>query len=331
MELGGGEDVTLGGEETRTFTTDSISLEEIGGTPASVSIRASEEPVPVFTTHRLVLTGEIGVDFKVVFPDEKMARNTWVDFVVDDGRKSTMKVSEAVKDQTTENAWMFTCYVNALEIGDTITAVLHYGDNQVLTNAYSVLDYCTAIRTAESGTFSQKLLDLVNALQDYGSYLQKSGWTDGKEHRSVPNIAVLDTKSINAAKKGVYKQSPVQKLSGTGIDSVKFSLTLNEATKINAFFKPRTGVTVTSPEAEEVEISGETYYRIRTDMIGARSLGNVYTITARTSRGTEASLQVSAMSYDKNVLDTKSMSTDNKYAMTAFYNYYAKAIAYVGS
>ncbi len=324
------DSLVLGSEEKRTLTSGEISLEEIEGTPASVAIRASNEPSPQFKGHAMVLTSEIGVRFKVIFPDAAMAKNASVSFLAADGRKGEMAISEATKDDKVENAWWFTAYINALELGDAITATLHYGDHQVLTDVFSGMDYCSSVKEHPELPNGAKLQALVKALQNYGYYLQKSGWTDGKDHTPLEPAEELGSANVTAAKKAVSKLAPVKKLTGTGIGDVMFSLTLNEATKINAFFKPNKGVTVTTEEAGKVTISGETYYKVTSDKISARNLGKNYTLAVTTSKGRTATLQVSAMSYVKNVLDSKSMNDAKKYAMTAFCEYYTKAIAYAG-
>ena len=158
-----------------------------------------------------------------------MAKNASVSFLSADGRKGEMAISEATKDDKVENAWWFTAYINALELGDAITATLHYGDHQVLTDVFSGMDYCSYVKEHPELPHGAKLQALVKALQNYGYYLQKSGWTDGKDHTPLEPAEELGSANVTAAKKAVSKLTPVKKLTGTGIGDVMFSLTLNEA------------------------------------------------------------------------------------------------------
>ena len=162
VEINGGAPVALGSEETGTFTAD-IDLEGIEGTPASVSLRGSEEEVPEFVGHALVLSGEIGVKFRVDFKNERLAKNARISFSAADGRTSSMSIAEATQDDENENSYWFTCYVNALENDDKITAALRFGDDQVINDEYSVMDYCRYVQT-NSADFSPRLLELVNAI-----------------------------------------------------------------------------------------------------------------------------------------------------------------------
>ena len=129
------------------------------------------------------------------------------------------------------------------------------------------------------------------------------------------------------AKNGVADKGIVKELGSSGIGSVMFSLTLNAQTRINISVRANNGVSITSSDCKPVSIGGKTYYQFTTDYIGAGNLGLGYPVTIDTDRGV-AVITASAMSYVRSVLNSSSMSTEKKYAMTAFYDYCVAAENY---
>ena len=283
------------------------------------------EAAPVFNAHALVLCEEIGVKFRVAFPAGFDTTGVYMDFQVADGRKSTVTWNQSTADGS--DARWFVCKVNALELGDNIVATLHYGTNKTVTDEFSAVQYCQYVQT-HSTDYTAELLSLVNALRDYGYYMQQSGWTDGKTHTDITAASTLNEGSIAAAQSDLAGFGVVKHLEGTGIASAQYSLTLNTQTMINVFFKPEDGVTITSPGLTETTLSDGTYYQFTTDLINTGNLGRMYTASVETSLGQTAEIQVSAMSYVKAVLDSDAFNLQKKLAMTAYYNYYAAAIDY---
>jgi hypothetical protein len=171
----------------------------------------------------------------------------------------------------------------------------------------------------------------VDALQDYGHYMQQSGWTDGKTHTAVAAVNALDADDISAAQTGVSGKAIVKDLGTSDVEDIMFALTLNEKTVINVFGLPAEGKTIDSAAGAWANgtqvIGGKTYYRYDTDKIGPRKLGNNYTVTLRTEAG-NATVQVSAMSYVYSVLNSGTFTEAKQLAMTAYYNYFAAAAAY---
>ena len=175
-----------------------------------------------------------------------------------------------------------------------------------------------------------KLLGLVNALQAFGFYMQGSGWTDDKEsHTPIPTPAAeLDESDIGTALDGVSDKVIRKNLTGSGIEDVKFALTLNAQTVIRISVKPAEGVTILSSGYKKRTIDNEIYYQFTTPKIGAGKLGTDYTITVETSEGT-ATVTASAMSYVYAILNSQSFTTEKQLAMTAYYYYYAAAAEYI--
>ena len=335
-----GDTVTLTVTPDAGYTLDTLTVmqgeTEVAVTNNQFTMPAGDVTVnatfklsgPVINGHNLVLSGEIGVMFKVTLPEDFDGTGSYMDFVLSDTRAETMAIADAKKEG---NSYWFTCYVNALELADTITATYYYG-TETVSNTYSVMYYISAAKAAYPSNTA--LMNLVNALQNYGHYMQVSGWTDDKaSHTTIAEASSLVQNDIDAARNGVEgMEIQKQDLDKAGIDDVMFSLTLNAETKINIFVKLKDGVTLTSPgNYKAVTIGSETYYQLTSEKIGAGNLGITYTFTITTSLDT-AKVKASAMSYVHAVVKSGSSFIDSKQlAMTAYYNYYKAAIAYVVS
>lgn len=277
--------------------------------------------------HRMQLDSEIGVGFKVntndAISEEKNAM--YVTFSVSDGRTGRMNFADAAKEKSDE--YWFTGYINALELADEITATLHLANGSTITNTYSAMEYFAAVKSAYPD--NEELKALVDSLQDYGYYLQHSGWTDGNEHEAIANVLTLNEDDIDEASSAVSGYAFTKNLAGSGIVNAKYSLTFNSKTVIDIYVKPDDGVTILSPYSGTTIIGGETYYVFKTDKIVASRLNIVQNITVTTSEG-EATFSVAPLSYVRSVLNSD-LAEAKKYAVVAFNNYYVKVDAYAAT
>jgi len=282
---------------------------------------------PVFYRHALVLSGEIGVKFRISFPEGFDSTGCYMDFTASDGRHSivTFDNAETINDSTDI---YFTFFINALELAEDITATLHYGNDKTIEDHYSAMIYIQYV--CENMATNESLVNLVTALHTYGYYLQNSGWTDDKDsHVAIPIPAKqLTYTDIASATNGVNDKGVTKDLGESGISRVKLSIMLNEMTVIKVLVKPADdSVIITTPGYTQVEIGNETYYQFETDGIGARNLGNNYTITIETNKGT-ATVTASVMSYVKIALNSGSLSEAKLFTLAAFYQYHIAANNY---
>ena len=283
---------------------------------------------PGFDGHALVLSSQIGVKFKVKYPANYDMSGVSVDFSVADGRTSSMTYANAEKI-TGEQACYFICYINAMELADKITATLNFGDDTD-KDEYSAMDYINYVQQNMSD--NAKLLKLVNALQDYGYYMQnQTQWTEVVPHThtaiSGPSQS-LPGDYLTAAEAGVSEMAAEKSLEGAGIVETTLSLALNESTVLRVSVRPDTNVSVTSTDCEKRTVAGQVFYRFTTEKIGAASLGDPRLITAETNQGT-GSVRASAMSYVYAVLNNDALPENTKLAMAAYYYYYQAAKNYV--
>ncbi len=301
---------------------------------------ALADAVPGFgETHKMLLSDEIGLMFRVDFPDGFDTDGCFLTYSVSDGREGTVKISDAT--QIDDTGYWFSCFINALELADDVVPTLHYGDGETLDgDAYSAMDYMNDARDRFPDDL--ELNALMDALQNYGYYLSLSGCTDGNEHKGVEAAGTVAD----------HYEEACEFLSDYGIDidadgltvdiDVKQSLTLNAQTVVNVFVKPADGMEITQvtylgmgPDEEEIsasgtrKIGGDAYYRYRSEKLGPLYLGGLMEFDFTAQSGEVFRIYVSAMSYAKAILvdhpDDAPALTD---AMTAFYLYYKAAKEY---
>ena len=258
----------------------------------------------ISNSHKLYLSEEIGVQFKVSLPDELATDDCYMEFTYSDGRNSA---TQELGEPDENGYYWFTAYVNALELNDEITATFHYGDDQTAVNRYRVMYYINLAR--ETLSSDTKLMALIDALQNYGYYLQESGWKDGLEHNRINSYTtVIDESNLANISEADYA---IQKPEAEGT-TITFSLTLNSKTRINVF--------------SAFEGKKYTYH---VGGIGPAGLGKMIDIEVATSEGTKT-VRVCPISYAYAVINNDSMSVAKKAAMTAYYNYYLAAASYRG-
>ncbi|MBR4760350.1 MAG: hypothetical protein IK078_09430, partial [Lachnospiraceae bacterium] len=313
--------VNIGNAEAVTYMPGSMIT-----VTADTTVKAIWDIVPIFRSHALLLSGEIGVKFRVAFPAGFNPEGCYMEFKAADGRTDTVQYADAETITGSDDRY-FNFNINALELAEDITATLHYSTDETVVNNYSAMTYIQYVQ--QNVTNNRSLINLINALQSYGYYMQQSGWTDDKAtHTEIPAPATLLTDSdITAARTNVSWMNFVKSLDGSGIENARFSLTLNAKTVINFLVKPGEGVNVTTAGYKTKTINGETYYQYTTEKIGPRNLGRSYSVTIETNNGT-ATVSAPAMAYVKLALNDSNLDTNKKKAMTAYYKYYYAAANY---
>lgn len=339
QSVSGGYFINIGDNESFKYIYDEdITFLDI----ATEDYSANQGPItePVFTTdHSMILAGKIGLRFLVDFPENYDASSCYVVFTSSDGRTFRVDYDKSETGEGFGNKRAFTFYMNALELADTVTATLHYGDNKTTTDVYSVIGYITDVKSSSYGS-DFYLMNLIYKLQAYGYYLQKSGWNDGRTHNQIPipvstlieddipKTIIVDgclEETISAVNS--YGMTLTQ--TGTLIDDVRFALALNSQTDLRIAVKPASGVTITSDASEYtiVTIGNEDYYVFTAVEIGPKKLGDNKNVTIKTDKG-NATISVSPIYYVKQVLNSSSFDTNQKNAMIAYYNYFDSAKRY---
>ena len=123
--------------------------------------------------HSITLSADIGVNFYVVLPVEYDSSNTTVEFTWGEGIDANTQQSyvhnvTATLTPVFENGanYVVTCGVAARALGDKITMVVKSGNDVLLTDEYSVIEYINVI---DKGSYDVKLHRLVHSLVLYGA------------------------------------------------------------------------------------------------------------------------------------------------------------------
>ena len=304
--------------------------------------------IPTFSEkHSVILEGEIGLKFYVYLPVTEGIdyTNSYMEFDISGDKSNELKYYKADNNRNIDGNMYhyFTCYMSSVQMADKITATFHYGDNLSVSQEYSVKEYLDNIL---EGNFSTEAKDLMTAIQDYGHFAQPmlskaNGWTIGKEFAEMPasfNDASYNASEIQEARDGVKDYAIVRNTGDSGIEKVEFSLLFDSKTTINVYLTVKStyagtvSATFNGTEAQKLS-DGRYFVQIRN--IPAHELATMYEINV--TAGSSFTVKVAALSY----VDTMINKTDAtiggvdlqtmKNAVTAFYRYYAKAIAYQNS
>ena len=299
-------------------------------------------PVPEFKSHTLLLSGEIGVNFymdlSILSAEERQTAT--MEFTVN-GRTRTDTFDESFTNPSTHTYYGFTCYINSVQMADTIQAVLHYihnGENLTVSQTYSAKMYVDYILN-HTDDYSPSAVALVKAIADYGHYVQpflaaNNGWTLGTDHVVMENANTYSEADVEAARAAVADLAFFRDLGDSHIEAVTYSLDLETETAIRIYLKVKedyTGeVTATMGDRSlDCAMQSDGRYRIEIGGISAHKLRDSYTVTV--SAGGDCTITVCALSYVNTVLNMDGSTFNNDtahYAVTSLYRYYAATMAY---
>ncbi len=302
------------------------------GNTQLTAVYADASTTPSFKAHSLLLSGQIGVRFRVQYPDSVDPRTSYVDFKCSDGKTKRMNYSEAkiFEDGTT----VFTFLINPLELADTVSATLHYGENGRIADVYSAMAYISAVMDDTTGKYDDEK-ELVNALWGYGYSFQFAGWSDGKSHAKIP-VGGGESSYYEAPIKSYINRFSKEGTENAGINDVMYSLTLTSDTALHFYISLDDGVTVSSVDSAtasgEVTISGKKYLKYSIKGIAPQNLNNLQKVMITTSLGT-ATLRACPMSYvyDVNfVIPMKEYDERNwkQSSLIQYYFYHRAALNY---
>ena len=304
-----------------------------------------EASEPSFQKHSLVLSGQIGVNFFLDLPEIEGVdySNSYVEFTISGKDGATTIDTYDPNDKNPSGEYYgFTCYVNSIQMAETITAVFHYGEGETVTvtDTYSVKEYVEAFeqRVEENPTaFNEKMVEIIKAMADYGHYVQPflsetRGWVIGDDYAEMDKYYTeAETYNFSEVLSAVDTYKIQRDHEDPDIEKITHALSLDSGTDIFVYFKPvsdYTGTitaTVDGQAATVIEEAGR--YRVAVTGISAHKLGDTHTVIATTANGS-ATVVVSALSYVQGILEN---STDEKArnAVAAIYYYYKAAHEYI--
>ena len=326
--------VTL--EATVTGPADGIFTATVTGPDGHVyscSVKAFEPPA--FRSQALVLSGQIGVKFYLELPETDVVdySGSYMTFAVGNGAE-TSRAGFSARDRNSSGRYGFTCFVNSLQMADTISAVFHYGNGWTVSKTYSVEDYIRAVEK-NSERYDGKTLTLIRAIADYGHYAQIflsdiNGWTIGEDYTAMETYYTDDFSYAEILSEAESRKF-VKELDGSAVAGASYKLHLDSTTTVDVFLTPERETVLTA----SATFNGKTYravrqsdgrYLVRIPGISAHQLGTMITVEGD-AEGAFA-VRVSALSYVRSVLNSTKMNKAAKDSMSALYNYYAAVLAY---
>ena len=302
---------------------------------------------PKFTGHSVLLSGQIGLEFWLDLKEIEGVSYDRVELTVPgrNGGKTSIPVADATYDENM--GYGFTVMLSALQMAQPVTAELYYtekGQDKTIKNIHSVEDYIRDFRieaVEKPELYNQKTQNLVNALHDYGYYVQ--GFLMDY-HKLTPGADTY-TRVQNAYEnynfseyQSVATKNAVERNCNEDIEAVTFSVSFESDTSINVYFKMADGA-----GAPEVTVDGTSYtpvkcsdgrYKIEIKNIKAQNFSRKYDINALAtgSNNGSANVRVSVLSYLDLTYTSENGALNNdkaKNAAISAYMYYLRAFDYL--
>ena len=285
-----------------SFTTNKFKEENLKlyqKLPSYVTFYMTDQAMPMFAYHSLVLSGQIGVNFYLDLPEIDGVDYAESYMTFDISGKGTVSADPVPYNSTQTIAgstyYGFTCYVNSIQMADTITATFHYGDGLTISEEYSIAQYIASFDTyAEThpDEFDAETINLVHAVADYGHYVQPflsdvRGWTIGSGDNQYAEMdrfytAEYDIDTVKASVAGYGIQSTMS----DDIEGINYSLLLDSDTAVYLYFEPVAdydGSFTVSVGGDPVTATKlkDGRYLVKIKNIGAHKLGDPYTVVVK--------------------------------------------------
>ncbi len=271
--------------------------------------------------YSLSLSGNIGVNYYMELDESVASSETaYMEFKLPDGTTSQVSVKDATTATVNEKTYyVFSCEVSARQITDTITAQMVVDENTKGTAyTYSVKEYADyLIANTDSNEEYAKAEALVKSMLNYGGYSQT--YFD----YNTENMANADVDSTLG--EVTISDDYATQIAGELPEGVTYygsSLLLKSNTVIRHYFKIADGAEIPSTSWGELKQKGNFYY---VDMTGisAQELDTMQTLTIE-----DWSIEYSALSYAKAVLESNTTNDNLKNVTKALYFYNKSADEY---
>ncbi len=312
---------------------------DVAEDPITIDIGEVEEAVPSFKTKSLILSGELGVNFFMDLPEIEGVdySDSYVEFSVSGkGGKTTVDPFDPNHTNSTGEYYGFTCYVNSIQMAETITAVFHYGDGKTVSTEYSVKEYIL-LAEENKDKMSEAAYQLIHSIGDYGHYVQRylsavNGWTIGTDYADM-DLCFTESYDIDAIKAAVADRTMTKQFGTSKVTKATHRLHLDSSTALEVFLTVADDTELTA----SIKFKGNTYaaekqadgrYSIKIPNISAHQLGDVFTISG--NAGGEFTVTASVMSYINAVLSSGTADAAAQNGLASLYTYYEKAMALLG-
>ena len=291
--------------------------------------------LPQFMMHTIELDGQIGVNFYMDLPEiEGVDWNaSYMDFYVN-GQRSNDVFDAEFKDGKGKY-YGFTCYLNSVQMAETITAEFHY-DDEVVVEFYALQDYLEEFDENKSD-LDAELAAVVEAIADYGHYIQpmlaeEDGWKVGEKYAEMTHYYTTEGYNISAVKEAVSGYGVDCIIQCTEIEKLNYRAVFDSETSIEVMIELEEGyegnitAAVDGKEAA-AELQADGRYKVEITNIPGYELGKTYKVEVMTAGG-KATVKVSGMSYVKDMLEAYAEKPIYQNAAASLYYYYHAASEY---
>ena len=323
---------TADATEPMTETTVTLTYPET----SAVLYAVWEEITPRFRTQSLVLSGQIGLNFYLELPDLEGVdySKSYVEFTV--GGKGGFTARDGFDPECknpTGKYYGFTCYVNSIQMAETITATFHYGDGKTISKEYSIERYILAVDKNQA-SFDSDTIALTHAIADYGYYSQQylsklRGWVIGTDYAEM-KTHYTDGYNYDAVKSAVDGYKTVRTYGSSKVTNAPVNLFLDSTTTIDIKLAVSEGSltaqTTFNGKTYSAELQDDGRYLVRVTGISAHQLGSTIKVTG--NAGGSFTVTTSVMAYVRSVLNSSSFDAEAKDDMCSLYAYYAAVMQY---
>lgn len=286
------------------------------------SFTPTADDTPEIAQHAMILGSQIVVVFHVYLPEGSSSADYKMDFDVS-GDKAENPGRTPAFEAITEGShtlYGYKCYVNSVQMADTIHAKLYSGDTVVLSEDYTAKTYLDRV-IASADVFSSATVNLCKAIKDYGHYVQiplskENKWDYGVKHKTMDAENTYDTDDVLLAKQGAADYE----LTKENAPTFTYALYLDSKTTLQVSFDSTIEYLACA--------SGDVNNNIVTIAdISAHELGNKYKITGKAT--SDFIITISPLSYVESVLNDNTEVVEGiKNGVTSLYNYYYRTMKY---
>ncbi|MBO7519780.1 MAG: InlB B-repeat-containing protein, partial [Clostridia bacterium] len=297
-----------------------------------------------FVSHSLVLNDSIGLNFFVdlggLTAEQRNA--SYMTFTITKGDSDTVDGKQvdfaSAFAGETAGYYGFTYYLSSVQMAESITPTFHYGNGEThVGDPYAITDYIDYVN-ANSDKYDDNVVDLVNAMGNYGYYAQQY-FTDitctsmASDYKKSNYAADAYTSRKNYVSDKAITQNLSGITNGGSVGQFQYTLNLNSTTSILIKFHTA-NVTIAATKGgndytdrkNAYTASDCTLYLLH---LPISQLGDNITVSGKVN-GNNYSMQISGLTYVYGVLNSGNTSTALKNLASALCDYYTLARAYAG-
>lgn len=277
-----GTDYTVEYSNNVKAGTATVTIKGIGIYSGTVSKNFEiKEALYTVYGYQVVINGNF--DLKYYIDLSKEAANdtdAYIEFKVGD------RVQKVKQRETSNGHYVYTCEVPVAQIGDKVTATLHYKDKSYALTQYSVKDYLnTIVQNKDKKEEYGKAADIVSAILNYGARAQLYfGYkTDSLVNSALPDAEIkkVDSILVQDIKKGITNKESGN-LENNDFKYYGVSLVCKSDTGMKLYFENKNSLTL-----KEIEKKYDISVKDCKKQVSKSINGNMICITINDLNATE--------------------------------------------